>query len=104
MGRMRMCATFRLNGLDGESEGTECPLGVANPFNGDENVDELAYEDDPDWNRFVLGGDDELGESKISRGRLSMARGRITRAARRERNLAGVLASSNKIHFRSVGF
>jgi len=51
---------------------------VANPFNGDEKVDELAYDDDPDWNRFVLGGDDELGESKISRGRLSMARGRAT--------------------------
>lgn len=73
-----MCATFRLNGLDGESEGTECPLGVANPFNGDENANELAYEDDPDWNRFVLGGDDELGESKISRGRLGMAGRRIT--------------------------
>lgn len=78
MGRMRTCATFRLNGLDGESEGMECRLGVANPFNGDENVGELAYEDDPDWNRFVVGGDDELGESKTSRGRLSMARGRIT--------------------------
>jgi hypothetical protein len=44
---MRMCATFRLKGLDGESEGTECPLGVENPLNGDENVDELAYEEDP---------------------------------------------------------
>lgn len=72
MGRMTICATLRLNGLDGESEGTECSLGVANPFKGDERVDELAYEDDPDWNRFVLGGD-ELGESKIPRGRLSMA-------------------------------
>ena len=72
------CATFRLNGLDGESEGMECSLGVANPFNGDEKVDELAYDDDPDWNRFVLGGDDELGESKISRGRLSMTRGGAT--------------------------
>lgn len=78
MGRTRICATFRPNGLDGESEGMECLLGVANPFNGDENVDELAYGDDPDWNRFVLGGDDELGESKMSRGRLSMRRGRIT--------------------------
>ena len=75
---MMTCATFRLNGLDGESEGMECLLGVANPFSGDENVDELVYEDDPDWNRFVLGGDDELGESRISRGRLSMARGRVT--------------------------
>jgi len=42
MGKKRICATLRLNGLDGESEGMECPLGVANPFNGDENVDELA--------------------------------------------------------------
>ena len=42
MGRKRTCATFRLNGLDGESEGKECLLGVANPFGGDENVDELA--------------------------------------------------------------
>jgi hypothetical protein len=58
--------------LDGESEGTECLLGVENPFNGDENVDELAYDDDPDWKRFVFGGDEELGESKTSRGRLSM--------------------------------
>lgn len=78
MGRMRTCAVFRLNGLDGESEGIEWLLGVANPFGGDENVDELAYNDDPDWNRFVLGGDDELGESKTPRGRLSIGRGRIT--------------------------
>lgn len=79
VGRMRTCATFRLKGLDGESEGMECPLGVANPFRGDENVDELAYEDEPDWNRFALGGDDELGESKrLPRGRLSMGTGRIT--------------------------
>lgn len=77
MGKKRMCAALRLNGLDGESEGMECLLGVENPLNGDENVEELAWEDDPDWNRFVLGGDDELGESKISRGRLSMRRGRI---------------------------
>ena len=67
-----MCATFKLKGLDGESEGMECPLGVENLFTGDENVDELAYEDDPDWNRFALGGDDELSESKMSRGRLCM--------------------------------
>lgn len=67
-----MCATLRLKGLDGESEGAECLLGVENPFNGDEDVDELAYEEDPDWNRFALGGDDELKESKMSRGRLNM--------------------------------
>lgn len=42
-----MCATFRLKGFDGESEGTECPPGVENPFDGDENVDELVYDDDP---------------------------------------------------------
>lgn len=45
---MRTCATLRLKGLEGESEGTECRPGVDNPFKGDENVDELAYEDDPD--------------------------------------------------------
>lgn len=43
-----MCATFRLKGFDGESEGMECLLGVENPFDGDENADELACEDDPD--------------------------------------------------------
>jgi hypothetical protein len=48
MGRTRTCATFKLNGLDGESEGTECLLGVAKPFTGDEKADELAHEDDPD--------------------------------------------------------
>jgi len=42
MGRKRICATLRLNGLDGESEGMECSLGVANPFNGEENTEELA--------------------------------------------------------------
>lgn len=69
------CATFKLKGFDGESAGAVCLLGVVNPFNGDEKVDELPYGDDPDWNRFVLGGDDELGESKISRGRLSIGAG-----------------------------
>lgn len=78
MGRKRICATLRLNGLDGESEGMECSLGVANPFNGEENTDELAQEDDSDWNRFALGGEEEPGESKVSRGRLNMARGRIS--------------------------
>lgn len=39
---MRICATFRLNGFEGESEGTECRLGVTNPLGGDENVEELA--------------------------------------------------------------
>lgn len=48
IGRTRTCATFKLKGLDGESEGTECLLGVANPFSGDENVGELVHEDDPD--------------------------------------------------------
>lgn len=42
MGRKRICATLRLNGLDGESEGMESLLGVEDPLNGDENVDELA--------------------------------------------------------------
>ena len=74
MGRMRTCANFKLNGFDGESEGTECLLGVENPFKGDESTDEPAQEDDREggWNRFALGGDDELGESKMSRGRFSM--------------------------------
>ena len=43
-----MCATLRLKGLDGESEGTECPPGVENPLKGDEKEDEVACGDDPD--------------------------------------------------------
>lgn len=88
-----MCATLRLKGLDGESEGTECPLGVVNPFSGDENVEELAYDDDPDWNRFAPGGDDEVGESKMSRGRLCMDERTDHRRTRTDAKLP--LASSN---------